>query len=855
MKKGGNLKTHRFCLLVALLLTGQMTAWASGSAKPQQQGSAKPLQLESKRPLQQDTVAVDKTALDCCIDSTDTNKESDYDKLIKQGGSKMDGMFTVRHIKDNWYLEVPDSILGRMMLAVTRFASVPQGFKLLSGEEVNRSVIYLEQYGDRRLLMREYVQSLFARPGDRIAISLQQSVSDPIVNSFDVIGRNPETRAQLIDITKWVLSDNKITSLTASDRTVVGVGNVQADRTFIDTLKTYPINLEIRTLRTYAMSGSKVPAAQSGFATMMLNTSFVLLPPEPMQPRLFDNRVGYFNNKITRFVDDDAPESDAIVSRFRLEPKDPKAYKAGRLVEPKRPIVFYIDPATPKKWVKYLKLGIEDWNVAFEAAGFKNAIKAKDWPTDDPTISMDDARFNVLRYLPSETENAYGPRIVDPRSGEIIDAHICWYHNVMSLVRKWYMRMCGPLDKRAQSMDFPDELMGQLIRFVSSHEVGHSLGLRHNMIASSATPVEKLRDKAWVEQHGHTSSIMDYARFNYVAQPQDKIGERGLFPRINDYDCWAIKWGYQWRPEFKDAYDEKEVLRSEVTKRLTGNRRLWWSGDEGKGTDPRSQAEDLGDNNMTASDYGIENLKRIMQHLREWTAQPDGQYDDLSEMHKSVRVQFMRYVDHVQKNIGGKYTNNAPGVPPHDYMPRALQRQAIAWMGRQLFHAPLWLYPQDIIQLLGTDAYDEIQQRQQTVLTLMLSPGMVYNMHKNAQSSSDPYPADEYLRDVFATVWNGTEDAEKTEGTETAQQQNFRRQLQRTYVQLLGRCLNPTTDDNKGSIFTTAQRSDAILYVEQHLDDVEQYLQRQSATGFTGRHYQQLLREIKKIREKYESGK
>ena len=825
MKKKRYLKTHRFCLLLALLLTGGMTALADDK----------------------DTIAVEKAVEDCCIDSLPKRKESNYDKLIKEGGSKTDGMFTVRHIKDNWYLEVPDSLLGRMMLAVTRFANVPQGFKLLSGEEVNHSVIYMEQYGDKRLLMREYVQSQFARPGDHIAISLQQSVNNPIVNSFEVIGRNPDTHAQLIDITKWVLSDNKITSFTASDRTTVELGAIQADRTFIDTLKTYPINLEIRTLRTYAMSGSKVPSSQSGFATLTLNTSLVLLPKEPMQPRFFDNRVGFFNDKITRLVDDDAPESDAIVSRFRLEPKDPKAYKAGKLVEPKHPIVFYIDPATPKKWVKYLKMGIEDWNVAFEAAGFKHAIMAKDWPADDPTISMDDARFNVIRYLPSETENAYGPRIVDPRSGEIIDAHICWYHNVISLARKWYMRMCGPLDKRAQSMNFPDELMGQLIRFISSHEVGHSLGLRHNMMASSATPVEKLRDKAWVEKYGHTSSIMDYARFNYVAQPQDKISEKGLFPRINDYDCWAIKWGYQYRPEFKDAYKEKDVLRSETTKMLQGNRRLWWSSDEGKGPDPRSQSEDLGDNSMTASSYGIENLKRIMQHLREWTAQPDGQYDDLNEMHSSVRIQYMHYVNHVQKNIGGKYVNNAPGLPPHDFVPRTLQRQAIAWMGTHLFKAPLWLYPQDIIQLLGTDAYDEIQNRQQTVLTLLLSPGMIYNMHKDAQSSSDPYPADEYLNDVFATIWQPFDTDPR--------QQNFRRQLQRTYIQLLGRCLNPTADDYKANIITAAQRSDAILYVEQHLDDVEHYLQSQSATDFTSRHYQQLLLQIKKIREKYVSGK
>lgn len=238
---------------------------------------------------------------------------------------------------------------------------------------------------------------------------------------------------------------------------------------------------------------------------------------------------------------------------------------SGTTLRTENPIIYYIDPATPKKWIPYLKAGVEDWNTAFEAAGFKNAIIAKEWP-NDPNMSLDDARYSVIRYLPSETENAYGPRIVDPRSGEIMESHICWYHNVMNLLKKWYMVQCGPLDKRARTMTFDDKLMGSLIQFVSSHEVGHSIGLRHNMAASSATPVEKLRDKAWVEANGHTVSIMDYARFNYVAQPEDRISEKGLFPRIGVYDKWAIQWGYRYRPEFKDPYKEKDVLRAEVTK-------------------------------------------------------------------------------------------------------------------------------------------------------------------------------------------------------------------------------------------------------------------------------------------------
>ena len=783
---------------------------------------------------------------DCCEDTTVADHSSPYHKLVKEGGSKEVGLLTVRHIKDKWYFEVPDSLLGRLILAVTRFTSVPQDFKMLGGEEVNRSCLYFEQYNEKTLFLREYVQSSFAKKDDAIGQSLKQATIDPIVYKFDVIGRNPDTQDQLIEVTRLFLSDNKITSFSSSDRTQLGIGSVQSDRTFVDTVKTYPINVEIQTLRTYSMTSGKAPTSQAGAATLSLNTSLVLLPEVPMQARLFDDRVGYFNNKVTQYSDDDAPEHDAIISRYRLEPKDVKAYKAGRLVEPKKQIVYYIDPATPKKWVKYLKQGIDDWNVAFEAAGFKNAIVAKDWP-DDPTMSIDDARFSVLRYLPSETENAYGPRIVDPRSGEIIEAHICWYHNVMSLVKKWYMTQCGPLDKRAQSMHFPDELMGQLIRFVSSHEVGHTLGLRHNMGASSATPVEKLRDKQWVERHGHTASIMDYARFNWVAQPEDKVGEKGLFPRINDYDLWAIKWGYQYRPEFKDPYAEKKALRAEVTKALA-NPRLWWIGDEGRGQDPRSQTEDLGDNSMKASDYGIKNLQRVVQNLEKWTAQPDGQYDDLNEMHRSVRAQFMRYTNHVQKNIGGKLVNNRPGLKPNDYAPKALQKEAVEWMGRQMFTAPLWLYPASIVEKLGVDAVDEIQTRQQTVLAYLLSPGMIYNMQRNALSSSDPYPADEYLNDVFATVWRPLDAKEE-------QQNDYLRRLQRTYVQFLGNMLNPS-EKEQNSVTVNARRSDAILYVEQHFNKLEQYLRQQPAgSDLNGLHYQSLLRQMKIIREKYESGK
>ena len=788
--------------------------------------------------------------MDCCVDTTVNSKDDPYLKIVKEGGSVREGLFTVRHIKDDWYLEVPDSLLGRMMLAVTRFTSVPQEFKMVTGEEVNRSAVYFEQYGEKTIFLREYVQSQYAKPEDRIAISLKQSTIDPIVWKFDVIGRNPETNAQLINVTKWLMGENKVTNFSSLDRTLVGIGSLQTDRTFIDTIKTYPINVEIASLRTYSMNSGRIPTSKTGSATLSLNTSLVLLPRDPMQPRYADERVGYFNSKITEFSDNETANHEAIIMRYRLEPKDPAAYKAGKLVEPKKQIVFYIDPATPKKWAKYLKLGIEDWQKAFEEAGFKNAIVAKDWPENDSTMSIDDARFSVLRYLPSETENAYGPRIVDPRSGEIIEAHICWYHNVMNLVKKWYMVQCGPLDKRAQKMEFSDELMGQLIRFVSSHEVGHSLGLRHNMIASQATPVEKLRDKAWVEKYGHTASIMDYARFNYVAQPEDNISEKGLFPRINDYDKWAIKWGYQYRPEFKDPAKEKKVLRAEVTKMLTGNRRLWWSGDEGKGTDPRSQSEDLGDNQMRANDYGLKNLQRVMAHIEEWTAQPDCQYDDLDFIHRAVRAQYQRYVNHVQKYLFSKYVNNVPGEKPHDIVPRELQREAIDWLARNVLEAPLWLYPKNVVGKLGVDYADEIRNRQQTIIAMMLSPNAIMNLQSSQYASEKAYSVDEYFNDIFDAVWKPLSDKDE-------ENNSFRRQQQRSYVDFLGMAINGSTGSD-GLNTSMVQRSDAVLYIEMHLDKVENYLKnvsQQPSSTLNALHYKDLLLRVKKIRECHESGK
>ena len=767
-------------------------------------------------------------------------KETEYEKLLKKGGVTTEGLFLVRHIEDKYYFEVPDSLMGRMLLCVTRFTSVPQGLGQFAGEEITHCTIYFEKRDTAQLLLREYVQSHFSDPQDQISLTLNRATIDPMVKAFKIIGRNEAEDASMIEVTPLFKTDSHLTSFPNAMKTQMKVGGLQSDRTYIDTLMVFPENIEVATTRTYGSSGTNSPAARTGSLTMAFNTSIVLLPEEPMRKRLWDDRVGYFVNNMTLFSDDQhKTQHESFISRYRLVPKDKKKYLAGKLVEPEKQIVYYIDPATPKKWVPYLIEGVNDWNEAFEAAGFKNAIVAKELP-EDGSISLDDARYSAIRYLPSETENAYGPRIVDPRSGEIIEAHICWYHNVMNLLTKWYMVQCGPLDKRAQKMKFDDKLMGELIRFVSSHEVGHSLGLRHNMGASSATPVENLRNKQWVEAHGHTASIMDYARFNYVAQPEDKISPKGLFPRINDYDKWAIKWGYQWRPEFKDEYEEKDKLMDETSKVLRQNPRLWFGG-EGQGEDPRAQTEDLGDNSMKASEYGLKNLKRVMSALPKWTHEDNDQYDDLQEIYKAVQDQFNRYQNHVMKNIAGRYRNNMPGQEPLAFVPAARQKEALQYIGRHIFTAPEWLYPENIIYKTGTAPTSSQNSRQDNLVGRLLSANTL-----NTLCNDGDYPVGEYLNDLFAQVWTMPEGQSEWQAKE-------RRNLQRSYVDQIDKLLNP---DPKASSVTRVDQSDVLLYLLQHLNAIDDYCKQQLApfnvqsSSIAALHFEEMLRQTKLIRDK-----
>jgi len=639
---------------------------------------------------------------------------------------------------------------------------------------------------------------------NQIYKAVTNSNVNPIAASFDIKARGKDSTSELIDVSDFFDGDNQVVNINPLGKRSLNLTGLASDRSYIKDITPYPLNIEIKTVKTYNSTVnlgfgnapviiSALPAAfAAGAVTLEMNTSFILLPKEPMKKRLFDPRVGYFADNYTVFSDQQQKvKDDVFIIRWRLEPKDEEMdkWKRGELVEPKKPIIYYIDPATPKQWRPYIIQGVNDWQKAFEKAGFKNAIMAKEWPENDSTMSLEDARYSVIRYFASGIEDAYGPNVHDPRSGEILESHIGWYHNVMKLLHDWYFIQAGAVDPRARTMKFDDSLMGQLIRFVSSHEIGHTLGLRHNMGSSSATPVELLRNKTWVEAHGHTASIMDYARFNYVAQPEDNISEVGLFPRIGDYDKWAIQWGYS-PTNAKDETEDEKIINKWVIDSLKANPRLWF-GTETNPFDPHSQTEDLGDNAMKASEYGIKNLKRIIVNLPAWTKEEADKYNNLEDMYTQLITQFGRYMGHVLKNVGGIYE-----VPKsieqqgnvYQPTPKQMQKDAVNFLNKQLFTTPNWLFDTNILNKFSNPVSNEtVANIQTSILNSLLNASRLNRLVicSNRFGAGNTYQLDNMLDDVKKGVWSELITRRPID--------NFRRNLQKTYVEALISLLNPSS--------------------------------------------------------------
>ncbi len=723
--------------------------------------------------------------------------------VITDKAKTQQGLITVHKLDDKYFFEIPDSLLGRDIMTVTRFSKTAAGGGIFGGEEVNRQMVRWEKGVNDKIFLRS-VTIVITSPDSTKPLfqAVLNSSEDPIVAAFDIKAIRKDT-SSVIDITSFFAGDPQVFSLNPRDKFSYKLTALQADRSFIRHIHTFPGNTEIRTIKTFAVTppspptpvtapspqeGQYLPAGQAaGFVTMEFNTSMLLLPKVPMRKRYFDPRVGYFSNSSVIFEEgSQKSENEVVIVRWRLEPKsreDAQKQNNGELIEPRKPIIYYIDPATPEKWRKYIKQGVDDWQVAFENAGWKNAIRGEYWDARDSTMSLEDARFSVIRYFASDIQNAYGPNVNDPRSGEILESHVGWYHNVMRLIRNWYLIQTAASDPRAQKKTFDDELMGQLIRFVSSHEVGHTLGLRHNMGASAKTPVEKLRDKNWLAQYGNTPSIMDYARFNYVAQPED--GVTNFIPQIADYDKWAIKWGYSYFAAAAGADEEKQILNV-LTKEAIKDPRLEF-GTEISPYDPRYQTEDLGDNAMKASEYGILNLQRILPKLPEWSKEDGESYKELAELYDNLVGQYRRYLGHVAKNIGGIYdtpkTYDSEGYV-FEVVPHNIQKDAVRFLNSQIFTTPVWLLNQDVINNIRPDrGVEAIKTVQESVLNNVLAGDKIYRLIETGGMNSSNYDLDE----LFLDLRNGIMTEVKNRSTIDL----YRRNLQKVFVEKMISFLNP----------------------------------------------------------------
>ncbi len=730
-----------------------------------------------------------------------------YKDVITDKAVTQKGLFIVHRVDDKYFFELPDSVMNREIMAVTRFIRVPAikgGRGTYGGELTNQQTIAFEKGPNNNIFMRVITLVNVADTSNAIYKAVTNSNLNAIAAAFPVAAYTKDSSSVVIDVTDFFKGDNQVVSISAGAKKTFNLSALAQDRSYIQNISSFPMNTEIRTVKTFSSTppqpgvfsagppSASIPAASAaGAVTIELNTSMILLPRKPMDIRYWDRRVGFFPDNFTTFSDNQQRVQDnTFAVRWRMEPKDEdlEKWKLGELVEPKKPIIYYIDPATPKKWRSYLIAGINDWQGAFEKAGFKNAIMGKDWPSGDSSMSMEDARYSVLRYFASDVENAYGPNVHDPRTGEILESHIGWYHNVMKLVHDWFMIQTAAVNPRARKMKFDDSLMGQLIRFVSSHEVGHTLGLLHNMGSSSRTPVEKLRDKKWVEANGHTASIMDYARFNYVAQPEDSIGETGLFPRIGEYDRWAIRWGYGYISGTTEE-DQKKESNKLIIASLKNNPRTYFGTYElGNDNDPRNQREDLSDDAVKASMYGIKNLKLILKNLPEWTKEETDQNKNIEEMYGQLIGQFRRYVGHVTTNVGGVFEtiqNSETAAAVYEVTPKYKQKEAVNFVEQQVFETPRWLIVKDIWnRITNPGEADPVASAQEIALNNLISTDRLIRLQESAErfGNIDAYSATELLDEVQKNLFEELNSKKPID--------SYRRKLQKSYVEKLNKMIN-----------------------------------------------------------------
>lgn len=701
------------------------------------------------------------------------------------------GLFTVYTNQNKTYFGIPDSILGRDILVHSRLKKGSaekrraQSIRGFAGDQINETVVRLEKGPNQHIFIREmfYNERSINEQQDMFE-NVMNSNLPPIVMSFPIAqcynDSNPAGKSSIIDITDEINNDNNLFFFGSTQRKDFKIGTYHAERSYLLGIETFPMNTVIKTVKTYSQLADATADDQPTL-TFELNTSFFLLPEKPMPMRFSNERIGYFSRSFTDFDSNPQGIKDrSIILRWRLEPKkeDIEEFRKGKLVEPQKPIIIYIDPSTPSRWVPYFIQAIDDWQPAFEKAGFKNAIYGKKSPSkeEDPNWDINDGRYSVLQYKPSSERNAGGNVITDPRSGEIISAHIDWSHNVMSALHNMYMIQTSAIDPRARKMNFDDDLMGRLVRYMCAHEVGHILGLTHNFLASTAISTAQLRNKTWLNQNSLSTSVMDYSRFNYVAQPEDSVNVSSLIPRVSDYDMWAIEWGYKIIQNPSSPEQQGAILNQLIDKKIADKRFLY--GTESNQDDPRMQGGDIGDDAMASSTFGIENLKRILPNLVGWTKSETESANDLESIYKELVNQFILYTGHVSKNIGGCYdfTKGQKGPDAvYKIVPASVQQRAMNFLNDQVFATPEWILDNRIFKLTGIAPTTVIEIIQRRALNDLLNESKLKKLLRSASVGGESFQISNMFSKLHEGIWNEL----SSKGSISV----YRRNLQKIYVQ------------------------------------------------------------------------